>query len=468
MKKTMRKAVVLLLALCMAVSLVPMTASAAVTGQDAYYLERLKPKSMPRATESYPAKLIVNSSMPFASPVTVELKGTLGINAELTDEEIVAILKQAVSAVKSYTSPQSACDDLVLVEELTENLKFTKEDMDEIIKNWEKLLGVDIIADLLSGKLPSIDAADVVNSLIDAAGGDIPMNPKPGMPGWGTVVDGVFISFEEYQKDQQKYQDIIKLSQANDRLSTYNSRVRGLIRDKMKEKGGWRLEINSQDIKDLDFGGIPGSRQLWSAYIDLNKTDSDLTTAGGTYTGKFEFVFDAELSTFDAKYDDYWLDLFNGTDNYTAAGGRFSAPSAPQAAMQSQGLWKTVSYDTKETAVKIGFEIPEVSLNLTLPAGVSRKFFEIPISGSELFMNEYTYQLDKSIEFRQDHPDGQSYQVFNYQEIVDDDITSYSEYGLLVVPLREPLETSNSDSGSYVPDMTRYISMTLVVDMLGR
>ena len=110
-----RRAVVLLLALCMAVSLVPMSATAAVSGQDAYYLERLAPKSMPRATESYPAKLILTSAMPFDSPVTLELKGTLGLNAELTDEEIVAILKQAVSAVKSYTSPQSACDDLVLV-----------------------------------------------------------------------------------------------------------------------------------------------------------------------------------------------------------------------------------------------------------------------------------------------------------------------------------------------------------------
>jgi hypothetical protein len=468
MKKTMRKAVLLLLALCMAVSLVPMAASAAVSGQDAYYLARLKPNPLPKAKESYPAKLIVNSSMPFASPVTVELKGTLGINAELTDEEIVAILKQAVSAVKSYTSPQSACDDLVLVEELLEKLKFTKEDMDEIIKNWEKLLGVDIIADLLSGKLPNTDAADMVNSLIDAKNGKVAMNPKPGMPGWGTVVDGVFISFDEWEKDQQKYKDIIKLSQANERLSAYNSRVRGLIRDKLKEKGGWRLEINSQDIKDLDFEGIPGSRQLWSAYIDLNKTDSDLTTAGGTYKGRFEFVFDAELSTFDAKYDDYWVDLFNGTDNYTAAGRHMTPPSAVQAGMQALGLWKIVSYNTKDTVVKIGFEIPEVSLNLTLPAGVNRKFFEIPISGSELFMNEYTYQLDKSIEFRQDFNGGQGYQLFNHQEIVDDDITSYSEYQLVVIPYREPLETSGGDSGSYVPDMTRYISMTLVIDMLGK
>jgi hypothetical protein len=143
-----RRAVVLLLALCMAISLVPLTASAAVTGQDAYYLARLAPNPLPKATESYPAKLKVNVNIPNMMNADLEFKGTVGVNSELTDEEIVAILKQAVSAVKSYTSPQSACDDLVLVEELTEKLKFTKEDMDEIIKNWEKLLGVDIIADL--------------------------------------------------------------------------------------------------------------------------------------------------------------------------------------------------------------------------------------------------------------------------------------------------------------------------------
>jgi hypothetical protein len=83
-------------------------------------------------------------------------------------------------------------------------------------------------------------------------------------------------------------------------------------------------------------------------------------------------------------------------------------------------------------------------------------------------MNEYTYQLDKSIEFRLDHRGGQGYQLFNYQEIVDDDVTSYSEYQLIVVPYHEPLESSNSDSGSYVPDMTRYINMTLIIDMLGK
>jgi hypothetical protein len=455
-----RRAVVLLLALCMTISLVPMSASAAVSGQDAYYLERLKPKSMPRATESYPAKLILTSAMPFDSPVTLELKGTLGLNAELTDEEIVAILKQAVSAVKSYTSPQSACDDLVLVEELTEKLKFSKEDMDEIIKNWEKLLGVDIIADLLSGKLPSIDAADVVNSLIDAAGGDIPMNPKPGMPGWGTVVDGVFISFEEYQKDQQKYQDIIKLSQANERLNAYNSRVRGLIRDKMKEKGGWRLEINDQKFADMKFDGIEGNKQIWTADIDLNKTDSDLTTAGGTYTGQFKLTLEGELSKYDSDYDDYHAAVQNGT---VSTMGGFTMPNIGNA---YTGTWEPAGVTGSPSEMKVVFDIPDCSLSLSMPTGTLRTFFELPLSTDNLFMSEYQMKIDRTATIVKK---GQNFTMTEtINRFTDGETSGIHFHTVIDITGGQHDEWDEGDSSSGVMDLSEYLSMKLVIDMLGK
>jgi hypothetical protein len=87
MKQTIRKAVVLLLALCMAVSLVPMSASVAVSGQNAYYLARLKPNPMPKAQESYPAKLLVKVNIPNMMNIDLEFKCTVGVNAELADEK---------------------------------------------------------------------------------------------------------------------------------------------------------------------------------------------------------------------------------------------------------------------------------------------------------------------------------------------------------------------------------------------
>ena len=224
MKRKLMKTTTVMLMIIMAFSFTA-PASAAVSSRDAYYLSVLAPKPMPKAKESYPAKLILN--VMGMTPARLEFKGTCGINAEITDEEMLDILKASLPAVSSYRELQDPVDDKVLVREITEKLEFTDEDIREILDNWKSLLGLNFVSDIISGKTPGIGGSEVTTMLIEAAGGKVPVLPIiPDAPGVGTVVSGVFISFDQYEKDVEKYENIIKLSKAKERLRAYDSLVR--------------------------------------------------------------------------------------------------------------------------------------------------------------------------------------------------------------------------------------------------
>lgn len=448
MKKKIKTLLALTLALCLtATTAVP---ALALSGRDAYYLAMLRPR-LPKTSESYPARLRVD--IPGRPPTSFSLAGKIGMDATISDEEMLAILKKGLPGEKSYKELQNPVDDKVLVQELTEKLKFSEADIQNMLDNWKKLLGVDTIADLLSGNLPEIGASDVVNSILDGATGDIPMMPGP--PGAGTVVDGLFISWEEYQKDQQKYRDIIALSQAKQRLRVYYAVVDQLVRDFISEHGGWTLRIDGKDTQTITYEGVEGNTQTMTADIKLTKDDGSAGNIGGTYNGHFKLRWDTDLRAFDAGYGAHCVDIANAEADI---------PGLPKPPVPTNRRYVLATDEGPPSEYYVVMEAEDYQLKLSLPYGANRAFIEMPLSADPLFLTDYTQQVQRTviIEYR-------DRVTFIWKDrslnIDDDHITDFDigeEYSGGEV---HSWDHSLSEDMP-IHDYTSIIRMTLVVDML--
>ena len=458
-----KKIAALLLAFTLALSLGALPASAALSNRDAYYLSVLKPGNMPKAKESYPVKLLVEAPTTWLiqgkRDEQLEFKGTCGVDAEITDEEMLELLKESLSAVKGYQALQNPVDDKVLVQQLTDKLKISDKDIDDMLDNWKKLWGVDTVADLLSGKLPDIGASDVVNSIIDGLQGDIPM--LPGVPGVGTVIDGVFISYEQWQQDQAKWKDIVSISQANQRLRAFYSKLSSKIKDKLVEKGVWTVRIDSQDWAEFRFEAINGNKQIWTADVELKKNDGDYGNITGSYTGRFELKMDCDLSVFDNILTDHFVEFRNvrpnALDNKRVPGDTVLLSNKLQVYAGDGGRgdecrWSAVSNTGSPSVLQCAFEIPDCELNLALPAGTNRAFFEIPIPAYLVYMTEYTRQVDRTVAVV--GVDSYNSYYYTYRLVMNDDMITVSD-------------GEYPDSWSDIDDYSASLSMTLIIDMLG-
>ena len=98
--KQIKRLFSLLLLLVLAASLA--LPASALTLQESYYLQTLYP-NLPKDSSSYPARLIVNTGN-----FNVTLHGTCGMNASLTEEQMLAILKQALGAISGYKELEDA------------------------------------------------------------------------------------------------------------------------------------------------------------------------------------------------------------------------------------------------------------------------------------------------------------------------------------------------------------------------
>ncbi len=449
MKQAIRKITVLLLAFSIMLAATPISAQAALPNRDAYYLSVLKPDKMPRVKASYPVKLKLNLSSPYMS-ANVEFPGSVGVNTEVTDEKLLEMLKSALPSVNGYSELQDPVDDKVLVEELSKKLKFSDEDMQNILNNWAALLGLDAVKSIVDGKAPEMSGSDLVGAIMDAAGDEISIPGTPEMPGGaGTVVNGIFISFAEYQKDLEKYQDIVKLSQTKARLRAYYSAVGDAIRDYIAENGNWRLVINSQDVADLTFMDMPGNKQLWTADINLTKSMDGATSIEGTYSGTFKLKMEADMYAFDNGYAAYWA---KRTSN-------------------AQMNYNVTANDGKRSEMKLEFEIPDCQLGISLPPGTLRNFFEEELPSSELMQSHFSVSVDRAFTMRADLPQG-SYTT-SEQRITQENgefmrsgtITTYtSSPGLPPSVIHE----DNPDSMEWPPDLRGSVTMTLIIDMLGK
>jgi hypothetical protein len=261
------------------------------------------------------------------------------------------------------------------------------------------------------------------------------------------VIDGVFVSYEEFWKDQQKYKDIVKLYQAKERLRAYNSLLSGKIRDWLAEHDDWSIVINSQDVADLTYREMPGSKQLWTADIDLKKSDGGFGSINGTYSGVFKLSMDADMSTFDNGYADFEAKLWSSEFTHFYAIGN----------------------EGQSSEIKLAYEIPNCRLNIALPSGVSRHFFEENIPSSNLTQTDFTVNVDRTATIRSTIQSG-GYEEIVVQIIEDNGVYSYNDTQTLYIPGKSPFVTSNPDGAHnpWPPDTRGYVTMTLIIDMLDK
>lgn len=449
--------------------------ASALTLQESYYLQTLYP-NLPKDSSSYPARLIVNTGN-----FNVTLHGTCGMNASLTEEQMLAILKQALGAISGYKELEDAAQDKHLQSQLTEKLKFTDEDVKEVMKNLLSLMGWDDIPDMLNPvSLPDIEAfnGNLFHDyeLIEGAFefGDTAEEIAGMLAGQGDLLDfiepdmlpsiqdllynGAKISWEEFQKDKQKYKDIISLSQANERLRQYYARVDELVKKAQSESGAWAIRIYDQQVAEgkmnpLYDHTVPG---IFTADIELVKDDGSFGNINGTYTGRFKLSMDADLTDYDNRRHIIVADYMDKTQQ------KLSIPGIPGGRTHWSGVSVQVN---KPSESKLTLEGDGVSVTLSLPPGVNRTLFELPLDANALEQTECKNTEDIVFTMRGTH--GDVVYTTIWTDIKDDSGFQYHhDYNEAVAPGVPPISTENEESVTVSIDVRPYIRMTLVVDML--
>ena len=479
-----RRLLALTLALCLLAA--PVLPAQALSLQETYYLQILYP-NLPKNASSYPARLMV--AMP--NGVSVTLKGTCGMDASLTPEEMLAILKQALGAVKGYQELEDAAQDKHTQSQLTEKLKFTDEDVKEVMDNLLELIGMDDIPGMFNPiEMPDIEALngdlfhdyELVNGafefgeqtgeIIDllAGQGDLIDFVKPDLlPSIQDLLyNGAKISWEEFQKDQQKYKDIVTLYQAKQRLRTYYAKVDELVKNAQSENGSWAIRIYDQQVVDYKIMSLisaPTIPLIVSADIELVKDDGSYGNIGGTYTGSFKVDADGDFFEIDTNYHNMIAEELNSTAGasvLTVGGGTAWS-----------GTSTTVN---RPSEMKFALESAQAAVSLALPAGVGRTIFELPLDATALDAN-YSYVIDLVSEIQRREPD-RGTTTWTYTMINEDDGETYRYYsiqhqahggcinaqyepGHAYSMYGQPMEETQPSA-----DIRDHIQMTLVVDML--
>ena len=465
--KRMKRILTLCLVFCLTLAVIPAVPAQALTLQEQSWLEYLRP-DVPKLEGSYPAYLTV--SMPDGT--SVKLNGTCGVGGSLDDDEIIDVLKRACSSVDGYKDPQNAVNDVVLVAAVKEKLKFTQEDMDQLQQNFLALSGFDKVADLLNLTMPGVGGSDMASIAADIVQNGKPglgfLNPIPDSIGGfaqGLIINGIFVSWEEFQRDKDKYKDIVNMLQANARLRAYYGRVDELVRDAMSEKGVWTISINDQQVVDYGFyvGSVSfNAPMIVSADIELVKDDGSYGNIGGAYIGSFKINADTDFTEFEKSYHHMLAEKRNsaaGSNTLTIGGGT---------------VWSGTSVTVnRPSEMKFVLESTETSVNLALPEGVNRTVFELPLDTNVLDAT-YSYVIDIVGEIqRRESCRGTTTHAETY--IADDDGETAREYlihydahsGCMDGGHHYSRYSDPSDETRASQDIRNYIKLTLVVDMLG-
>ncbi len=450
--------------------------------QDNYYLTSLYPKA-PKLSTSYPARLIVTSQN-----AQVTLNGTCGMDASLSKEDMLDILNQALDAVPEYKNLDAVIKEKETVENLTNKLHITDEDADEVFRNLLTIIGLEDIKGKLNPiSVPSFEELngnvfhdyetidgftsfgdnikDIAEILLGK--GDLLEFLKPDMlPTINSVLyNGAKVTWEEFKKDQEKYKDIVTISQAKARLRQYYNKIDSLTRDLQSKKGAWAIRILDQQIIETVYNPIYGDQLVpcsFTADIELVKESGDYTSIEGTYSGKFVLKEYTDLSDYDSKRHITYADYLN------------------KAAKNGSNIIKSISgHSTKDLPfipVSIRINSPsqsyftlqgnDVSVQLALPQGTNRTFFELPLDATVLEQTEYVNTCDYvSIIKQENHIIKGTYtttEIYETNSFYRNDHLLIKE---LVAPF-EQLESNDDDSGSLPADIRPYIKMELVVDML--
>ena len=453
--KRMKRILTLCLVFCLTLAVIPAVPAQALALQEQSWLEYLRP-DVPKLEGSYPAYLTV--SMP--NGTSVKLNGTCGVGGSLDDDEIIGVLKRACSSVDGYKDPQDAVNDVVLVAAVKEKLKFTDEDMQQLKDNFLALSGFDKVADLLNFTMPGVGGSDMASIAAEIIQDGKPglgfLNPIPDSIGGfaqGLIINGIFVTWEEFQRDKDKYKDIVNMSQANARLRAYYGRVDELVRDAMSDKGVWTIRIYEQKVVDTFYDTYYSVPTIWTADIELVKNDGSYGNIDGTYVGKFKVSYDTDLSYYDSNYHNFFVASMN----------------AGVLGLNANDRWKAISQTVnRPSESKLTLEGKNVSVTLTMPQGVQKTVFELPLSAQALEQTEFVNVIDMvSVIQKGGMYKGDVVHTVTQTRITDGEMSYWHKLDVITVP-GEPDEVyEQSESNALPTDMRPYITLTLVIDMLG-
>ncbi|MBP5665284.1 MAG: hypothetical protein J6X87_03300 [Clostridia bacterium] len=465
MKKFVKPAVFVLI-LCVVASLfctrsaTPLPANA-ISLQEQSWLSHLRPTSIPgpRGRDSYPAELLVSVS----NQKEIKLKGTCSLEGKLTDEDILDAIKKAASEA-GYKSPENAVDDKLKIDSLKSKLSFTPEEQERIIKNWLALVGMDKVADLLQGQLPSYGGSDAVTTVVGMiSSGQLPgastLSPVPtSVSGFaqGMVVNGVFLTVDQFKRDQEKYKNIVELSEANARFREFSARLNSIVRDETRKKTAWTIRIQDQVVETQLYRGAPdiNAPYIYTSDIVLKKNDGNFDSPAGTYQGSFELKVDVSLEDHDRNFAKLLAEYYNNklketmgnvpaSMYWTVVSQTVNRPSVNETTLSGGNV-----YVTLDRSGSLG-GVFELKLN-TMALDVTRN----------RVLHDYVSVLQQKGEA--------ATETLTWTDITDSETgTAYHQDHSIVVTINgETFESTNTDDDPYPNiDVRGYIGLTLVVDM---
>lgn len=465
MKKLIKPAV-LVLVFCVFASLLsplsapPLTAEA-MSLQEQSWLSHLSPSNLPkpRGRDSFPAEILVS----VAQQQQVKLKGTCSLEGKLTDDDVLDAIKNAATKA-GYKSPENAVDDKLKIDSLKNKLSFNEEEKNRIIKNWLSLVGMDKVADLLHGQLPSFGETDAVSVIVDMISeGELPgastLSPVPTDVGGfaqGMVINGVFLTFDQFKRDQEKYKNIVELSEANARFREFSARLNSIVRDETRKKTAWTIRIQDQVVETQLYRGAPdiNAPYIYTSDIVLKKNDGNFDSPAGTYQGSFELKVDVSLEEHDRNFAKLLADYYNNklketmgnvpaSMYWTVVSQTVNRPSVNETTLSGGNV-----YVTLDRSGSLG-GVFELKLN-TMALDVTRN----------RVLHDYVSVLQQKGEA--------ATETLTWTDITDSETgTAYHQDHSIVVTINgETFESTNTDDDPYPNiDVRGYIGLTLVVDM---
>ena len=455
------KIIIFILLLCLTVPFaIPVNS---ISLQEQSWLHHLRPANLPKANgkTSFPAELLID----IPNHTQVKLTGTCSLEGQLTDEDILDAIKKAASEA-GYKSPENAVADKLKIDELNGKLKFSEEDQQRIIKNWLSLVGMDKVADILKGQIPEYgetDAVGVVVGMITSgklpdAGSLVPFPTDVSGFAQGLIINGTKISIDEYKRDQQKYKDIVELSNARARYREFSGRLNSILKQKMKDKTAWTIRIQNQTVQTQLYRSAPEIHlpYIYTSDIVLTKKDENYESPKGVYEGEFKIDIDISLEDYDKNFHKYLAESFNKKI-------RENLPmTTPEMFYNPKSQSVNRTSENKATLGKTGVY---VELGKNSLGGVYE--LELNAQALDILYQKVLHDFVAVIEKRTEG----GTETITWTEITDSETkTSYQQtYNRVVTVAGEVLESTNTDDVPYPDtDVRTYITLTLVVDMSDR